>query len=146
MDTKDKNPLSLIDGGRSAFLARAAKRAIRLAWVLAANACVAWLMFTRLRSVGFPSGGFDFQLWFEFVVEVILPIMGIGLELMNWKFARWVNVGCFAGAGCFWLAAAVWWHSDPFFGVLLIIAIGLLLVAGITEIVYRTTRSDPSDA
>jgi hypothetical protein len=145
MDAKNKNPLSLIGGRHSTFFV-AAKRTFRVIWVLAANGCVAWLMFTRLRSVGFPSGGFSFQLWFEFVVEVILPIMGIALELVNWKFARWVNVGCFAGAGCFWLAAAVWWHSDPFFGVLLIIAIGLLLVAGLTEVVYRTTRSDPSDA
>jgi hypothetical protein len=142
MDTKNKNPLSLIDDGHSAFFARAAKRTFRVAWLLVANGCVAWLMFTRLRSVGFPSGGFILQLWFEFVVEVILPIIGIALELVNWKFARWVNVGCFAGPGCFWLLAAIWWHSDPFFGVLLIIAIGLLLVAVLTEVVYRTTRSD----
>ena len=84
----------------------------------------------------------NFQLCFEFVFEVILPIIGIVLELVNWKFARWVNVGCFAVAGCFWLAGAIWWHSDPFFGVLLIVGLGLLIVAGLTEIVYRRTRSD----
>lgn len=99
-------------------------------------------MFTRLRSVGFPA--LSFQLCFEFVFEVILPIIGIVLELVNWKFAKWVNVGCFTVAGCFWLAAAIWWHSDPFFFVLLIIALGLLIVAGLTEIVYRRTQSDSS--
>ena len=142
MDTKSKDPLSLIDDGHSAFFARAAKRTFRVAWVLAANVCVAWLMFTRLRTVGFPSGGFSFQLWFEFVLEVILPMIGIALEVVSWKFARWVNVGCFAVAGCFWLAAAVWWHSDPFFGVLLIIAIALLAVAGLSEVVYKRTTTD----
>jgi len=101
-------------------------------------------MFARLRSVGFPT--LDFQLWFEFVFEVILPICGIALEAVNWKFARWVNVGCFTAAGSFWLAAAVWWRSDPFFGALLIIALGLLAVAGITEIIYRGTRSLASEA
>jgi hypothetical protein len=136
---KSDNPLSLIDVGRSALFTSIVMRIFRGAWVLAANTFVAWGMFTRLRSVGFPA--LNFQLCFEFVFEVILPIIGIVLELVNWKFARWVNVGCFTVAGCFWLAAAVWWRSDPFFGVLLIIALGLLAIAGITEIFYRGTRS-----
>src|SRR5258706_12841819 len=95
-------------------------------------------MFTRLRSVGFPA--LDFQLCFEFVFEVILPAVGIVLEAVNWNFARWVNVGSFTAAGTFWLLATIWWRSDPFFGVLLIIALGLLAVAGLTEIIYRATR------
>jgi hypothetical protein len=68
--------------------------------------------------------------------KVILPIVGILLELVNSRFARWINVGCFTVAGCFWLAGAIWWHSDPFFGVLLIVAMGLLTIAGLTETVY----------
>lgn len=71
-----------------------------------------------------------------------LPIVGIVLELAGAPFARYVNVGTFAVPGCYWLAEAIWCHSDPFFGVLLIIAFGLFTVAGLTEIVYRTTRSD----
>jgi hypothetical protein len=136
---KGDKPLSLVDVGRSSSVL---KRIFRGAWVLAANTFVAWAMFTRLRSVGFPA--LNFQLCFEFVFEVFLPIIGIVLELVNWKFARWMNVGCFTVAGCFWLAGAIWWHSDPFFGVLLILALGLLIVAGLTEIVYRVTQSDSS--
>jgi len=136
---KRDNPLSLVDAGRTSSVL---KRIFRGAWVLAANTFVAWAMFTRLRSVGFPA--LNLQLCFEFVFEVILPIIGIVLEFVSWKFARWLNVGCFTVAGCFWLAAAIWWHSDPFFGVLLIVALGLLIVAGLTEIVYRLTQSDPS--
>jgi hypothetical protein len=136
---KSDKPLSLVDDGRTSSVL---KRIFRCAWVLAANTFVAWAIFTRLRSVGFPA--LDFQLCFEFVFEVILPIVGIVVELVHWKLARWVNVGCFAVAGCYWLAGAVWWHSDPFFGVLLIVAMGLLIVAGLTEIVYRRTQSDSS--
>jgi hypothetical protein len=136
---KNDKPLSLVDVGRSSSVL---KRIFRGAWVLAANIIVAWAMFTRLRSVGFPA--LSFQLCFEFVFEVILPVIGIGLELLNWKFARWVNVGCFTVAGCFWLAEAIWWRSDPLVGVLLIIALGLLILAGLTEIVYRRTQSDSS--
>ena len=140
---KGDNPLSLPEAGRSVLFSSVLKRILRVAWVLAPNTFVAWAMFTRLRSVGFPS--LNFQVDFEFAFEVILPIVGILLELANWRFARWVNVGCFAAAGCFWLAAAVWWRSDSFFGVLLIIALGLLTIAGITEIVYRGTRNIPSN-
>jgi hypothetical protein len=114
------------------------KRIFRGAWVSAANTFVAWAMFVRLRSVGFPA--LNFQLCFEFVFEVILPIIGIVLELGNWEFARWVNVGCFIAAGCFWLTAAVWRRSDPFSGVLLIIALGLLTVGGLTDVIYRATK------
>ena len=121
------------------------KRVLRATWVLAANAGVAGLMFMRLRSIGFPTGTLvDFQLYFEFVFEVLFPAIGIVLELVNWQFARWVNVGCFVIAGGFWLAAAVYWRSDAYFGVLLIIALGLLAIAGLTEIVYRRTRTNPS--
>jgi hypothetical protein len=74
-------------------------------------------MFIRLWSTGFYGGVLAPQLLIEILFEVILPIVGIVLELVQWKFARWLNVGCFAGAGCFWLAAAVWDRSDPFFGV-----------------------------
>jgi hypothetical protein len=92
------------------------------------------------------SNGINLQLCFEFTLEVILPIAGIALEIFNSKFAKLVNVGCFVVAGCFWLVAAVWDHSDPFFGVLLILAIALLIVAGLSSFVYRTTRSDAYEA
>ncbi len=103
-------------------------------------------MFARLRGVGFPNGGgvLALELWFEFLLEVVLPVAGIALEIVNSEFARWVNVGALTVAGCFWLAEAIWWHSDAYFGVLLIIALGLLMIAGLTEIVYRTTKSDLS--
>jgi hypothetical protein len=145
MDTKSKNPLSLVDVGHSARFTRAVKRIFRIAWVLAANGGVA-STFSRLRSTGFYGGTLAPQLFIELLFEVILPVLGVVLELVNWKFARCLNVGCFAGAGCFWLVGAVWDRSNPFFGVLLIIALGLLIVAGLTEVVYRATRSDPSDA
>jgi hypothetical protein len=147
---KSDNSLSIPESERSLKLSAALKRAGRITWVLVVNTLVAWLMFMRLRSVGFPALDFQlalsFQLWFEFAFEVILPVAGILFEIANWKFAKWVNVGCFVVAGCFWLIAAVWDHSDPFFGVLLIMAIGLFLVAGLTELVYKMTRTHSYDA
>ena len=141
---KTPNPLSLVEVGYSPRSVGIAKRLIRIAWVLVVNGFVAWLMFTRLRSVGFPTP--DFQADFELAFEVSFPIAGIVLEAGNWKLAKLVNVGGFLAAGIYWMAAAAWDHSDPFFGVLLIIGLGLLTVAGLTEVIYRSTTNRSSEA
>jgi hypothetical protein len=121
------------------------KRFGRLVWIVVVNALVAWAMFVRMRSSGFPPR-LDFQSCFEFAFEVFLPTVGIVFEILNWRIARWINVGSFVIAGCFWLIAAIWDHSDPFFGVLLITAIGLFVIAGLNKLAYRLTKSDPYDA
>jgi len=114
-------------------------RAIRVVWVLAANCFVVWFTVNRLAGelLDFKSQNFEVRL--EFVFKILLPILGIVVELVGWKFARWVNVGYLTASASLWLAEAVWWHSDPFFGVLLIISVGLFIFAGITEIIYRRT-------
>ena len=78
-------------------------------------------------------------MWIEFILEILFPISGVVLELFSSKFAKWVNIGCYALAGCYWLGEALWRRSDPFFGVLLIVAVGLIVLAGITETIYRRT-------
>jgi hypothetical protein len=113
------------------------KRTLRVVWVLAVNGVVVCLTIGRL------SGGAEarnFEEWIELLLEVFLPISGIALELVRWKFAKWVNVGYPALAACFWFAEAMWWRSDPFVGVLVIMAFGMLVVAALTVIVYRRTE------
>jgi hypothetical protein len=99
-------------------------------------------MFIRLQSTGFYGGFVDLQLVAEVLFEIILPVVGIVLELASSKMARLANVGCFAAAGCFWLVAAAWYQSDPFFKVLLLIALVFLILSAITEFVYRKTRDE----
>ena len=118
------------------------KRAARIAWLLTANSFVVWVTVTRLSAALSSGESRDFEAWLEVLLEVLLPTLGIILELFRWRFAKWVNVGYLTIAGSFWLAEAVWWHADPFFGVLLIISIGLLILAGLTKIVYRLTKPD----
>lgn len=131
-----------VDLAPDAVLTCCVKRGFRFLWVLAANGFVVWSMFTRLFGETFNGNLQSLTLWLEFSLEAILPALGIVLELLGRKSARWVNVGYLALAGCFWLAETVRWWSDSFRGVLLIIAIGLLALAGITEVVYRTTRNE----
>src|SRR6267154_1686262 len=57
--------------------------------------------------------------------RVVVPTLGVMHEGVGQKSAKWVNVGWPTVAGVFWLAEALWWHSDPFFGVLLILSVGM---------------------
>jgi hypothetical protein len=116
------------------------KRILRLGWVLAANGFVALVTLTRLSAALSSRASRDFEVWLEIICEVLLPVVGIVLEVVRRKSARWVNIGYLTFAGCFWLAEAVWWRSDSFFGVLLILSVGLFILAGLTEIVYRLTK------
>lgn len=92
------------------------KTTIRMLWVLAANSFVVWLTITRLSGPLSSRDSRNFEVWLEFVVEIVLPIAGILLELGRWKFAKWVNIGYPTLACCFWLAETVWWWPNPFSG------------------------------
>ena len=113
------------------------KRILRVVWVLAVNGVVVCLTISRLYG---GSEERNIEEWIELLLEVFLPISGIALELVRWKFAKWVNVGYPTLAACFWFAEAMWWRSDPFFGVLVIMAFGMVVVAALTVIVYRRTE------
>src|SRR5271156_893967 len=112
------------------------KRGFRTVWVFALNSFVVDVIFTRLFGEPFNPAAQTPQLWREFVLEAALPIIGIVLELINSKFARWMNVGYLALAGAYWLEETVRWGSDSYLGVLLILAVILLTMSGITESIY----------
>lgn len=121
------------------------KKAVRLLWVLAANGFVIAVTAERFRSFWGADIFRDPTIWAESLLEIVLPAFGIVAELAGLKVARLINVGAITLAGCLWLAEAVWWHSDPFFGVLLLVAIAWLAIAGMTEIVYRYTTPTGTD-
>ena len=58
-------------------------------------------------------------------------MVGIVVELVRWRLAKWVNVGYPLAAAFLWLGEAVRWRHDPFFGVLLIMGVGMLTLAGL---------------
>ncbi|HEV2342128.1 MAG TPA: hypothetical protein VGS15_10050 [Candidatus Acidoferrales bacterium] len=96
------------------------KRAIRIAWVLAANGSVIAFTLTRYSGELF---SVQLESLLELALEILLPLLGIVVELIGWKFARRVNIGYLLACGCFWSGEAIWWRADPFFGVMLIISL-----------------------
>lgn len=79
--------------------------------------------------------------WLEFLLKATIPCVGIFLDLLGSKFAKWVNVGYFTVLGLFYFEEAVRYWSDSFHGVLLLIGLGLLMLAGLTALTYRLTNS-----
>jgi hypothetical protein len=71
----------------------------RSIWVLLANGSAVLLIYL-LTFLG--SSGLDNRnraLWFQFALRAIVPILGILLEFVGSRFARWVNVGYFTFVG-----------------------------------------------
>lgn len=120
------------------------KRIVRVFAVLVINSLVIFVMATRLlpERVTSPLFG-NAQNLIEFFLEIAAPIAGVALELARWKFAKHSTVGYLGFAGCFWLIEAAYWRSDPFFGVLVIIGIALVILGGVIAIAYRWTDSSP---
>ena len=90
-----------------------------------------WLTITRLSPELSTGRLHNFELWIELFLEVLLPVVGIVVELVRWRLAKWVNVGYPLAAAFLWLGEAARWRHDPFFGVLLIMGAGMLTLTGL---------------
>jgi high-affinity Fe2+/Pb2+ permease len=82
------------------------KRVLPGAWILVANSFVVGLTITRLSPELSTGELHNFELWIELFLEVLLPVVGIVVELVRWRFAKWVNVGYPLAAALLWLGEA----------------------------------------
>lgn len=120
------------------------KRALRLAWVLVANSAIIGFTLARLWPIFTNSTVADPEVLLELALEVFFPAMGIVVELLGWKIARWTNVGYPLAAAALWLGEAIWWRRSVWFSAFLLIGLGMLALAGITHVVYQKTLSPKS--
>src|SRR5271169_1561609 len=67
----------------------------RSIWVLLANGSAVLIIYvmTFVRWWGLDNR--NRALWFQFALRAIVPILGILLEVVGSRFAKWVNVGYF---------------------------------------------------
>jgi hypothetical protein len=127
-------------------LSNGVKRVLRSLWVLVANGIQIRMTFASIFGEPLNPATMNREHWLEFLLKAAVPAVGIALDLVGSRFAKWVNVGYFTLLGLFYCAETVRWWSDPFHGVLLISGLGLLIVAGLTELIYRVTKnSRPSN-
>jgi hypothetical protein len=67
----------------------------RSIWVLLANGSAVFLIYLTIF-LRFPGqDNRNRALWFQFALRAIVPILGIVLEFIGSRLAKWVNVGYF---------------------------------------------------
>jgi hypothetical protein len=113
-------------------------RVIRFLWVFATTVILVRLMFESYFGEPFNREAQSPENWAWFLVKAIIPASGTVLELVGSKLAKWINVGFWTLAGLYYSVGAVYYHADPFFGVLLIMGVGLLVLGGINYLLYRS--------
>jgi hypothetical protein len=123
------------------------KRILRSAWVLALDGFIVWLLYELFFHPVYPPEAVAPQIphrWPKFLLVAALPILGIVFEFAGLKLARWVNIGYLVLAACFLLAEALWRLSGTDLGLAVFTSLVPLVIAGITEIIYRMTEDDLS--
>ena len=81
--------------------------------------------------------------WLNFGLEAIIPALGVLLEFLSSRFARWVNVGFFVFGGFVSAGVGIWNWSNPNYHARPYLQLGLLalVVAVMNYLLYRTTSS-----
>jgi hypothetical protein len=122
------------------------QRALRIGWVVPVNAAVVWFTISRLSPEFSTFSLWTIPLGLELVaevsLEVLLPIAGAIAEIANWKYSQRLNVGYLALATCWWIGESITWRSNPYFGVILLVAASFLVLTGVTCVLYRATEID----
>ena len=123
-----------------------AKRGFRSLWVLFANGFVVRRIFISFFGDPFNRATVCTKNEIEFVLRAGLPILGMVFELINSRFARWLNVGYLSAFALLCLADAVKNWSDPYHGVLVLMGGALLVMAYLTDVIYRLTKNRSGSA
>jgi hypothetical protein len=125
-------------------------RRLRSAWILLTNGATIYLMYasTQAASTLYHSLQRDSQnkaVWLNFGLEAIIPALGVLLEFLSSRFAKWVNVGFFVFGGVVSAGVGLWNWSNPDYHPRLYLQLGLLalVVAVVNYLLYCRTDSSP---
>ncbi len=118
---------------------------LRAIWVLLANGTAVYLMYRSAQQLALLDHLLeqDHQnrgVWLHFALRVTIPILGILLELLGSRLAKWVNVGYFAFAGVVLSAIAILNWSDYHGRVHLLFGLPALAASLVTYLLYRHPR------
>ncbi len=123
-----------------------AMRILRSFWVSLTNGAAIYLMYGGAQQVALlnhllEQDSRNKSVWFHFVLRAAIPILGIVLELLGSRLAKWVNIGYFVFVGAICSAISIWAWSDYHGRILLLQGLAALVVACADYFLYRRTRS-----
>jgi hypothetical protein len=79
--------------------------------------------------------------WIRFALWVTIPILGILLEFLGSRFAKWLNVGYFVFLGAVFSAVGIWNWADRY-GII-VLGLVALAFAGSDWVLYRAPSRIP---
>lgn len=120
-------------------------RIVRLIWVLIANGTAIYLLYSGARQIALlnhllEQDSRNREVWFYFALRSAIPILGILLEAVGARLAKWLNVGYFTFAGIVLSAIAILNWSDYHGRVYLLFGLPALAAAVVTYLLYRYAR------
>jgi hypothetical protein len=124
-------------------------RILRSTWVLLTNGTAIYLLCGSTQQVTLlnhllEQDNRNKALWFHFGLKATIPILGILLEFLGSRFAKWVNVGYFVFVGIVFSTISIWAWSDYHGRIYLLLGLPALGVAGVSYLLYRRPRPTPA--
>ena len=121
-------------------------RILRSVWVSLTNGTAIYLMYGGAQQVALlnhllEQDSRNKSVWFHFVLRAGIPILGIALELLGSRLAKWMNIGYFVLVGAIFSVVSIWARSDYHGRILLLQGLAALVVACADYFLYSSTRS-----
>jgi hypothetical protein len=124
-------------------------RILRLVWVLFTNGAAIYLLYANTRQDALLNDLLEQHsqnrgLWFHFALWATIPVLGIVLEVLGLRLAKWLNLAYFVYFGVVFTAIGIlsWPDHHGFMSLLLgVLALG---VTGVSSLFYRRPRSLPA--
>jgi hypothetical protein len=122
-------------------------RILRSVWVVVTNGTVIFFMYLNTQPVAdlnrlLEQPNKNRFLWFHFVLSASIPVLGILLEFLGSRFAKWVNLGFFLLVGLLFSYIGIWNWSDYVGRTYLFLALPAFGVAVANYFLYRKSDAD----
>jgi hypothetical protein len=123
-------------------------RILRSIWVLFTNGLAVYLLYGSTTQIALlnnllEQGNKNKAVWFQFALRVTIPILGILLEFLGSRFAKWINIGYLVFVGTVFSAVGIWNWPDHHGLIYLFLGLLALGFAGVSWLLYRTPRRAP---
>jgi hypothetical protein len=124
-------------------------RILRSAWVLLTNGAAIYLLFGGTRQDALlnhllEQDNRNSRLWFHFALWATIPVLGIVLEFLGSRFAKWLNLGYFVYFGVVFSGMGILNLPDHHGLISLLFGVVALCVTGVSCLLYRRPRSTPA--
>jgi|ERR1700675_377782 len=124
-------------------------RLLRPTWILITNGLAVHVFYKSTSQVVLLNNLLEQDnknkaFWIRFALWVTIPILGILLEFLGSRLAKWLNIGYFIFLGSVFSAVGIWNWPDHHGIIYLVLGLVALAFAGSDWVLYRAPSRIPS--